>query len=593
MTSPSTDPDSVVVDAPLRDLLRPILAGRRRQIVAVSASAILMGLSEAFVLVLVTQIAFAMSQGNDAVAFGLGPVRLSPSLGTAFLVATGLVVVRGGFQILNGWQSSHLVTDVLARSRHEMTDAFLNSSWTRQSQEQGGRLQELLTTYVSRVSGVVDALTKGITSGFSLASLMVTAVVVSPVAAGSLIVALVVLAVTLQPLRGVIRKASRHAADTNLDFATGVSEISGIGREVQVFGVEQEVGQHIHGLVDQNAVAMRRQNFISFMFTPLYASVVLLLLVGALAGIWALGVDNLASLGAVMVVMIRSLAYAQLAQGVYGSLHGNAPYMADLGRQLDSYRDDAVDRTGTSIDAVGAIRFDHVSFSYEEEGFALDDVSFEIGRGEAIGIIGPSGSGKSTLIQLLLRLRSPSAGAIQAGGIPVDEIAMDDWRRTVAFVPQDVKLISGSIADNIRFYRPEVGRAQIEEAARSAHVHDEIAALPLGYDTLLGGANAQLSGGQQQRVCIARSLVSTPSLLVLDEPTSALDMRSEARVRDTLAAVRGEVAVVIIAHRLSTLDMCDRIMVIQDGRLLAFDRPEALRGSNEFYQEALELSGLR
>ena len=581
------------VEGSLRHLLAPALAGRRRQILGVSASALAMGIAEALVLVLVTQIAFALSQQERLVDVGFGPVSFSWRIGLALALSGLLVVLRGSFQILNGWQSTSLVSDVLARSRHEMTDAYLHSSWERQAQERGGRLQELLTTYVSRISGVVDAVTKGITSGFSLAALLVTALVVSPIAAIALVLSTVILAGTLQPLRRIIRTASRGTADTNLEFATAVSEISALGREVQIFGVEQPVAERVHRLIRANASALRRQGFLSFMFTPLYATVVLLLLVGALAAIWASGVSNLASLGAVMVVMIRSLAYAQLSQAVYGNLQSNVPYMADLQEQLGAYRADQVERGGRPLARLDSLSFSHVSFAYDEEGFALDDLDFEIAGGEAIGVIGPSGSGKSTLTQLILRLRAPTTGTIRAGAQDISGFAMDDWRNTVAFVPQEARLISGSIAENIAFFRSWVTQEQVEAAARAAYIHDEIMAFPDGYDTDLGGQHGRLSGGQQQRTCIARALVSNPSLLVLDEPTSALDVRSEARIRETLTALHGEVAVVIIAHRLSTLDRCDRIMVIQDGRLLAFDRPDVLARSSDFYREALDLSGIR
>ncbi|MEP6300229.1 MAG: ABC transporter ATP-binding protein, partial [Ilumatobacter sp.] len=341
-----------------------------------------------------------------------------------------------------------------------------------------------------------------------------------------------------------------------------------------------------------NSRALRRQSFVAFLFTPMYATVLLLLLVGALGAIRASGTGDLASLGAVMVMMIRSLAYAQLAQAVYGTLQASQPYLADLSEQLDAYRSDAVDRSGIDSADFEFVEFRDVGFSYSPDGFGLTDVNFRVDVGESIGIIGPSGSGKSTLVQLLLRLRTPTSGSIFASGVPANEIAIDGWRRRVAFVPQDAKLINGTISDNIRFFRPEIPPERIEAAARAANIHDEIVALQGGYEAVVGGTDLHLSGGQRQRICIARALATDPDLLVLDEPTSALDARSEARIRETLHALRADAAVVIIAHRLSTLDSCDRIMVVQDGRIVAFDRREVLEQSSEFYREVLELSGL-
>ncbi|MFN7149503.1 MAG: ATP-binding cassette domain-containing protein, partial [Microthrixaceae bacterium] len=239
------------------------------------------------------------------------------------------------------------------------------------------------------------------------------------------------------------------------------------------------------------------------------------------------------------------------------------------------------------------IRFQDVSYSYDGRVDALSGVSFDVAVGEAVGLIGPSGSGKSTLIQMLLRLRHPATGTYLVDGVDVAEIDEDSWFSQIAFVPQDSRVFDDTIAENIRFFRDGVSRADIEAAARRAHVHDEIVAMPDGYDTVLGSRGGSLSGGQRQRVAIARALVTDPSMLVLDEPTSALDMRSESLVHETLSELKGSVTLFVIAHRLSTLNTCDRIMVMGDGRLQAFGDRSALEADNDFYREALRLSAIR
>ena len=234
-----------------------------------------------------------------------------------------------------------------------------------------------------------------------------------------------------------------------------------------------------------------------------------------------------------------------------------------------------------------------MSFEYEPEVPVLRDLSFNVNRGEIIGIVGPSGSGKSTLVQLLLRLREPTSGTYLVDGRDARRLSLDDWYGNVTFVPQEPHLFAGSVADNIRFFRTDVDDAAIERAAKLAHVHEDIAAWPGGYSTAVGERGGQISGGQRQRLCIARALVEDPGVIVLDEPTSALDVRSESLIRETIADLAPHTTVFVIAHRLSTLAICDRIMVVLSGALEGFDEPAKLEQSNPFYREALRLSGMR
>jgi ATP-binding cassette, subfamily B, bacterial len=262
--------------------------------------------------------------------------------------------------------------------------------------------------------------------------------------------------------------------------------------------------------------------------------------------------------------------------------------------QTELYRDAAEPADGKRLDTIGHIEFDEVWFEYRPDQPVLHGVSFTVERGEVIGIIGPSGSGKSTLAQLLLRLRRPSEGEIRVDGESVGALSLDDWYRLVTFVPQEARLVPGSVADNIRFFREDVTDADIERAAKLAHLHDDVTSWPRGYDTPAGErSGGELSGGQRQRLCIARSLVGEPDVIVLDEPTSALDPKSESLLRETMAGLAGRTTLFVIAHRLSTLDICDRIMVLQDGVVRAFDTPERLEQHSDFYAEALGLSGLR
>ncbi len=324
----------------------------------------------------------------------------------------------------------------------------------------------------------------------------------------------------------------------------------------------------------------------------LYQGISMLLIVGALAVAYAAGFSGLASLGAVVLIMLRALSYAQSIQSQIQGLYEAAPYLETLREEEERYRGAAINRHGRPLTAVDELAFDHVSFEYVPDVPVLRDVCFTVPRGEIVGIVGPSGAGKSTLVQLLLRLRIPTEGRVLVNGAGVETFSLDDWYKRVTFVPQESHLFAGSIADNIRFFRDDVDDAAIEAAARLAHLHTDIEGFPGRYDTPVGERGGQLSGGQRQRLCIARALVGRPDVVVLDEPTSALDVKSEFLIRETITGLAPHTSVFVIAHRLSTLAMCNRIMVILDGELQGFDDPASLEANNPFYSEALRLSGL-
>jgi ABC-type multidrug transport system fused ATPase/permease subunit len=319
----------------------------------------------------------------------------------------------------------------------------------------------------------------------------------------------------------------------------------------------------------------------------------LLLVVAALAVAASVGVGGLDSLGAIALIMLRSLSYGQGVQGGIQSLNEMAPYLEALSEEEARYKAAAAPRGGDPVGRVGALSFEHVQYSYTPGEVVLRDVSFSVQPGEIVGIVGPSGSGKSTLVQLLLRLRVPEGGRITSDGRDVGRLDLADWYQKIAFVPQDAHLFSGTVRDNIAFFRTDLSQERIEQAARRAHLHDDIMSWPAGYDTPVGERGGQLSGGQRQRLCIARALVEEPEVIFLDEPTSALDVKSEALIRETMAKLAPATTVFVIAHRISTLAICDRIMVILGGVLEGFDDPTTLEATNPFYQEALQLSGMR
>jgi ABC-type transport system involved in Fe-S cluster assembly fused permease/ATPase subunit len=216
----------------------------------------------------------------------------------------------------------------------------------------------------------------------------------------------------------------------------------------------------------------------------------------------------------------------------------------------------------------GAVRFDHVSFSYDAARPILHDVSFEIPPGKTVAVVGPSGAGKSTLARLLYRFYDINSGAITIDGQELRAVTQTSLRRAIGIVPQDTVLFNDTVEYNIAYGRPGATRAEVEAAARAAHIHDFIAGTPKGYDTMVGERGLKLSGGEKQRVAIARTLLKNPPILIFDEATSALDSANERAIQAELRAVSQGKTALVIAHRLSTVVDAHEIVVLQGGRVV-------------------------
>lgn len=231
----------------------------------------------------------------------------------------------------------------------------------------------------------------------------------------------------------------------------------------------------------------------------------------------------------------------------------------------------------------GELRFDRVSFAYDDSRAILDGVSFTARPGEMVAIVGLTGAGKTTLASLIPRFLTPTGGQVLVDGVEVSRYALRSLRERIALVPQEAVLFGGSIADNIRYGRLNATDAEVAAAARAAHVDPFVARLPRGYQTPLAEAGGTLSGGERQRLSIARALLKDARILILDEPTSALDAISEEAVFSALRTLRQGRTTIVIAHRLSTIRDADRILVLHEGRLVAQGTHDELLTTSDLY----------
>jgi ABC-type multidrug transport system fused ATPase/permease subunit len=446
---------------------------------------------------------------------------------------------------------------------------------------------------VLQATSVAIQATQIIIAGLTVLILMATAVALSVVAAGAIFLAAIGLFALLQPLRALGVQRARSLSRAQMEFAGGIGEASRLAEETKVFGVGEAQRGRVDGLIDGAEALFYRTQLIGRLVPSIYQGLNLMLLVAVLFGLYVAGASHAASLSAVVLLVVRAGTYGQQIQSSYQGVRQSLPFVERLTETTERFTR-SQDRYGARpLDAVHELAFENVSFAYRHGQPVLRNVSFVVHGGESIGVIGPSGGGKSTLVSLLLRLRVPEPGRYigqyLVNGVPAADYGAEDWSRIVGYVSQEPRLIHASVADNIRYFR-DIDDADVERAARLARIHDDVVSWPDGYATIVGPRADAVSGGQQQRICIARALAARPQVLILDEPTSSLDPVSENIIRESLTELSDELTLFLVAHRMSTLSVCDRVMVIVDGRLAAFETVAGLQAHNPYYRSAALLA---
>jgi ABC-type multidrug transport system fused ATPase/permease subunit len=569
-----------------RDAVRLVAsAGRPAALVAFATAAVLTGLLEASVILVVIGIAAALADGSSAVALSFGPVDASISTGQGVLVGLGLTVLLVACATPSAWLEARMAARFLARIRTRLLRALVAASWERQSAVVEARFQDLAAVHTFKVAGLVMILTIFATNVLGLLTLVVAAFVIDMVTAGALLVIVAVLAVAFRPLTRSIRRRSQVHLAAHVDYVELLADSFAVLPEVRVFGVRDAAADRVEEANLRTASEYRHMMFRGRLIPSLYlgATAALLLLGLALAG--TQGDLGLTKAGAIVIFLLRALRYSQQVQAGWQAVMEQVPYLERIEEALDEWKPAPGEFGSRTLGRIGVLEFDGAGYVYPTGQVGIEDLTVQIRHGEVVGLEGPSGAGKSTLGQLVLGLRRPTSGAYLIDGIRVEEFDEASWYSRFAYVAQDSRLIQGDIRDNVRFLRPEISEEAIDRALQEAGIGQDIARWADGVGHQVGSGGRELSGGQRQRIAIARALARDPDVLVMDEPTSALDRESEEIVRSTLSALRGRITVILIAHRESTLTVCDRILTVAEHRVQervvpswgrgAVDRPSA------------------
>lgn len=551
----------------LWQLLGRLFGRRRRRLVIHPILGTAVAIADTVSLLSIIRLLLLLVDDADSTTLSFGPIDWTFSFNELVVVAAVALVSTLVLRLVEGRIASRNQAFAIREARRLAIDAWFAADWEQLHAVRLGRLQQLLGVNAQHAAVPVQVLSLGSVAAISLVVYVVIVLVSAPLIAVLFAIVALGSAALLNPLRARSKRLARAHATELGELQLNATSYAQLNRELHVFGVQSQAADRLNALGASTADAFARLRFVQRVLPSVYQQLLLAAIVGIVLAGRALDVDAV-KFGTAAILAVRSLSYIQQLNASFQTFVETRPFLEELLDSVSENRRMRRPRGEEELQRVHSISLQGVGYRYPTGTQALRDVDLDLQAGDWLGVIGPSGGGKTTLANLIAGLLTARDGSMQVNGRAVTDYSARSWTSQFGLLSQEPVLLAATVAENIAFHRPATA-AQIRAAAARAGVEREIDALPDGFDTVVGEGSSSLSGGQRQRVALARSLLGSPSCLILDEPTSALDAANEALVERSLLDVPTDAIVIVVSHRRALLGRCNRFVVLEHGAVVA------------------------